>query len=204
MGRKDPRVDAYIAGSAGFARPILKHLRRVVHAGCPDVEETLKWSFPHFLYKGILCSMAAFKGHCAFGFWKEALLPGMRAVRAEAGDPAMGQFGRITAVSDLPGEKTLIRLVKGAAALNDRGIKKPVRTRPKKDRTLKVPDYFLSALRRNKKALMTFDGFSYSNKKDYVEWVTGARQEATRNSRLETAVAWMSKGRVRNWKYIRK
>ncbi len=78
MGKKDPRVDAYIAGSAGFARPILRHLRRVVHAGCPDAEETLKWGFPHFTYKGILCGMASFKGHCTFGFWKEALLTDMQ------------------------------------------------------------------------------------------------------------------------------
>lgn len=204
MGKKDPRVDAYITGSAGFARPILRHLRRVVHAGCPDVEETLKWGFPHFMYKGILCSMASFKGHCTFGFWKEALLTDMQAIRASAREPAMGQCGRITSISDLPDEKALIRLVKDAATLNDRGVKLPARGKPKKDRALKVPDYLMSALRTNKKALATFHGFSYSNKRDYVDWVTEAKQEATRENRLETAVAWMAEGKVRNWEYIRK
>jgi uncharacterized protein YdeI (YjbR/CyaY-like superfamily) len=203
MGKKDPRVDAFIKKSAGFARPILAHMRKVVHAGCPGVEETLKWGFPHFMHKGILCSMASFKGHCAFGFWKETLLADMKPIRDAAGDQAMGQFGRITALSDLPDEKTLIRLVSEAAALNDQGIKAPRRARPKTARTIRVPDYFMSALRRNRKALATFEGFNYSRKKDYVEWVTEARREETRNNRLETAVAWMAEGKERNWKYIR-
>ncbi|MGH2670154.1 MAG: YdeI/OmpD-associated family protein [bacterium] len=203
MGRKDPRVDAYIARAAGFARPILSHIRKVVHAGCPDVEETLKWSAPHFMYKGMLCGMASFKAHCAFGFWKEKLLADKIKAVARAGKPAMGQFGRLTAITDLPGEKTLIRIVREAAALNEQGVKAPARARPKGDRTLKVPDDFMSALRRNRKALTTFDGFSHSNKKDYVEWVTEAKQEETRKKRLETAVAWMAEGKVRNWKYIK-
>jgi len=204
MGRKDPRVDAFIKKSAGFARPILAHLRRVVHAGCPGVEETLKWGFPHFEYKGILCSMASFKEHCAFGFWKQSLLAEMRPIRDAVGDDAMGQFGRITSLSDLPDEKTLIRLVSEAAALNDRGVKIPRKPRPKTPPALRVPDYFMSALRGNRKALATFEGFNYSRRKDYVEWVTEARREETRASRLETAVAWMAAGKERNWKYARR
>ena len=204
MGKKDPRVDAYIKKSAGFARPILTHLRSVVHAGCPDVEETLKWGFPHFMHKGILCSMAAFKGHCAFGFWKESLLADMQPIRTAVGDQAMGQFGRITALIDLPDERTLTRLVSEAATLNDRGIKVPRRARPKKPPALRVPDWFMSALRRNRRALATFEGFNYSRKKDYVEWVTEARRDLTRTSRLETALAWMAEGKERHWKYARK
>src|SRR5882672_7607606 len=99
MGKRDPRVDTYIAQSADFAKPILTHLRKVVHAGCPDVEETLKWSFPHFMYKGILCSMAAFKAHCAFGFWKGKLLAEKHQALADTREFAMGEFGRITALS---------------------------------------------------------------------------------------------------------
>ena len=204
MGKKDPRVDGYIARSADFARPILTHIRKVVHAACPEVEETLKWSSPHFMYKGMLCGMASFKEHCAFGFWKEALLRDRLEGLAAAGGPAMGQFGRITAVSDLPDEKTLRRLIEAAAELNDRGIKSPAKTRPKGDHQLKVPGYFMAALRKNRKALAAFEGFSYSNKKDYVEWVTGAKGEETCRRRLDTSVAWMAEGKVHNWKYIRK
>lgn len=204
MAKMDARVDAYIKKSAGFARPILNHLRSVVHAGCPGVEETIKWGFPHFMHKGILCSMAAFRGHCVFGFWKGSLLADMKPIRTAVGDQAMGQFGRISALTDLPDERTLIRLVSEAATLNDQGIKVPRRARPKTPRTLKVPDYFMSALRRNRKALATFEGFNYSRKKDYVEWVTEARREETRTSRLEKAVAWMAQGKERNWQYLRK
>lgn len=121
MSKKDPRVDAYIAKSGDFARPILRQLRKTVHDGCPQVEETLKWGFPHFMYKGILCSMAAFKRHCTFGFWKGRLIVDSRKPGATAHEPAMGQFGRITAISDLPGEKTLLRFVRKAATLNEEG-----------------------------------------------------------------------------------
>jgi len=204
MGTRDPRVDTYISRSAPFARPILKHLRGVVHAACPEVEETLKWSSPAFMYKGMLCGMAAFKAHCVFGFWKHALLEERLEGLASPDQEAMGQFGRITAISDLPVEKALRRLVKAAAELNDQGVKKPVRVTPKGDRKVEVPDYFRNALRRNRKALATFEEFSYTNKKDYVEWVTEAKGEETRRRRLETAIAWMAEGKARNWKYMRK
>jgi uncharacterized protein YdeI (YjbR/CyaY-like superfamily) len=199
MGKKDPRIDAYISKSADFAKPILSHVRRLVHTACPDVKETIKWSFPHFMYKGMLCSMAAFKQHCTFGFWKERLILGKR----RDGKEAMGSFGKITSLSDLPSDKTLIGYIKKAADLNEAGVKVS-RPKRKKKKPLRMPTYFINALRKNKKALATFEGFSYSHKKDYVEWVTEAKTEETRNKRLETAIEWMSEGKARNWKYIRK
>lgn len=205
MGKKDPRVDDYIAGAAGFARPILSHLRKIVHAGCPDVEETIKWSAPHFDYKGMMCGMAAFKSHCTFGFWKESLVFGGKSPTGRPVEEAMGQFGRITAITDLPGERTMIGYVRKAAALNEKGIKVPSRSRPRKTaRELPVPDDFLKALRKNPAARKAFEGFSPSHRNEYVEWVTEARADETRQRRLETALAWMAEGKVRNWKYVRK
>lgn len=204
MGIKDPRVDEYIERSAPFARPILKHLRRLVHTGCPSVEETIKWGFPHFEHQGVLCSMAAFKQHCAFGFWKGKLLarPGRGGLVPD--DAAMGQFGRITERGDLPGDRALLALVKRAVALNEAGVQRPVRRRTTGDRELEVPAYFMAVLRKNTRALKTFKGFSYSNRKEYVEWVVEAKGEETRRRRLETAVEWMAEGKIRNWKYVRK
>ena len=204
MGKKDRRVDAYIAKSAAFARPILRHIREVVHSAHPGVEETLKWSHPTFTYKGMLCGMAAFKQHCTFGFWKHALLVGDGKGPFEAASEAMGQFGRLTAISDLPGDTMLRSLVKKAVALNEQGVKLPPRPRARGKQELEVPSYFMSALRRNPKALATFNGFSYSNKKDYVEWVVEAKTEETRARRMKTAVEWMSEGKIHNWKYARK
>jgi len=200
MGKKDPRVDAYIAGAAHFAKPVLKHLRKTVHAACPEAEETLKWGAPTFMYHGMLCGMAAFKEHATFGFWKHALLV---EDMPKPGQAAWGNFGRITSVSDLPSETTMRRLVKQAMALNEQGVKVP-RKAPPRDRTLSVPAYFMSAVRRNRKAHETFKGFSYSCRKEYVEWVGEAKTDATRSRRLETAVAWMAEGKSRNWKYERK
>jgi uncharacterized protein YdeI (YjbR/CyaY-like superfamily) len=199
MGRKDPRVDVYIKKSAAFARPVLKHLRKIVHAGCSEVEETIKWQFPHFDYKGMMCSMASFKEHCAFGFWKaELIFDGNKSKLNEA----MGHFGRITSINDLPAEKTLVGYVVKAAALNDAGVKSPPRARPKGKKKLVVPPDLTAALQRNAKARKTFDGFSYSNKKDYVEWISEAKRAETRGQRLKTTVEWMAEGKVRNWKYL--
>jgi uncharacterized protein YdeI (YjbR/CyaY-like superfamily) len=198
MGTRDPRIDAYIAKSPEFAKPILGHLREVVHEACPDVEETMKWSAPHFMYGGMLCSMASFKEHCAFGFWKGSLILDTGGESLEAA----GQFGRITKVSDLPPRKLIAGYVRKAMALNESGEK--VRPRPKHAKQdLAVPDYFMAALKRNKKALVTFESFSPSNKREYVEWITGAKSEETRRRRLEQAVEWMSEGKTRHWKYQR-
>ena len=198
MGTKDARVDAYIAKSAVFARPILKHLRKIVHTGCPDVEETIKWQFPHFDHKGVMCGMAAFKEHCAFGFWKEALVLNRdKAVEKTA----MGSFGCVTSLADLPSEKTLIGYVKKAAALNDAGIKAPGRTQPKKKEPLAVPNYFNAALKKNAKARKTFENFAPSKRREYLEWVTEAKREETRNERLATSIKWLAEGKSRHWKY---
>ena len=198
MGNKDPRVDAYIARSAEFARPVLAHLRRVVHEGCPGARETIKWGFPHFMYEGMLCSMAAFKQHCAFGFWRRA----KEVIKGRSDDQrAMGQFGRITRVADLPSKAELTRLVKRAAELNELGVKSPRAPKAKKREALVVPDEFAVALRKNHKAGASFDGFSYSHRKEYVQWITEARRPETRARRIATAVEWLAQGRSRNWKY---
>lgn len=198
MATKDPRIDAYITKSADFAKPILKHLRKVVHAGCPDVVETLKWSMPHFDYKGVMCGMAAFKEHCAFGFWKESLV----FDRDKAAEKtAMGSFGCIKTLTDLPSEKTLIGYVKKAAALNEAGIKAPGRTQPKKKEPIAVPEYFSAALKKNAKARKTFEDFAPSKRREYLEWVTGAKREETRHERLATSIKWMGEGKTRHWKY---
>ncbi len=199
MGKLDSRVDAYIAKSADFAKPILQHLRKIVHSACPDVEETLKWNHPSFMYKGILCYMAAFKQHSAFGFWKGSLIFGRDSKSAEA---AMGQFGRMTRVSDLPSDKILRGYIKAAMKLHDEGVKTPVRARKKSKAALIVPGYFISALKKNRRAASTFESFSPSNKREYVEWITQAKGEETRKRRLGQAIEWMAEGKSRNWKYM--
>jgi uncharacterized protein YdeI (YjbR/CyaY-like superfamily) len=198
MATTDPRVDAYIQNSAPFARPILQHIRTSVHAGCPDVEETIKWSFPHFVYKGMLCSMASFKAHCSFGFWKGSLL------EVPPNGTAMSQFGRITSLDDLPGSKELTRLVRQAAALNDDGVKiaRPKRTAPKP--AAKAPPDLQKALKANAAASATFKDLSPSHKREYIEWITEAKTAPTRKKRLMTTIEWLAKGKSRNWKYERK
>ena len=198
MASKDPRIDAYISKSADFAKPILKHLRKVVHTGCPQVEETMKWSMPHFDYKGILCGMAAFKEHCGFGFWKSELILDHAAQAEKSG---MGSFGCIKSLKDLPDEKTLIGHVKKAAALNEAGIKVPGRTQPKKRAPIPVPPYFAAALKKDPQARKTFEAFPPSHRREYLEWVTEAKREDTRNERLAKTINWLAEGKSRHWKY---
>jgi uncharacterized protein YdeI (YjbR/CyaY-like superfamily) len=199
MGKKDARVDAYIKKSADFAKPILNLLRKAVHEACPEVQETIKWGFPAFEYKGPLCGMAGFKAHCTFMLWKHSII----IDKAAAAGEAMGHFGRITSIKDLPNSRTLSGYIKKAVKLNDDGIKLPARkSKPKSP--IKVPEILAAALRKNKRANATFDGFSYSHKKEYVEWLTEAKSEETRERRLATAIEWMEEGKSRHWKYMKK
>jgi uncharacterized protein YdeI (YjbR/CyaY-like superfamily) len=201
MGTRDQRIDSYIEKSADFARPILTHLREVVHGACPEVEETVKWGMPHFQYKGMLCAMASFKAHCTFGFWKGRLIVDRGGENAEA---AMGQFGRITSVAELPPKRVLAGFVKEAMRLNDERVSAPRRAPSKTKRpAAAVPDDLAAALRRNRKAAATFDAFSASHRREYIEWITEAKREETRERRVATAVEWLAEGKARNWKYER-
>jgi uncharacterized protein YdeI (YjbR/CyaY-like superfamily) len=199
MATRDPRIDAYIAKSADFARPILEHLRATVHAACPDAEETLKWSSPHFMYRDrLLCGMAAFKQHVAFGFWLGKLV-----ATTGKDDEAMGQFGCITQLADLPPKKTLTSLVKKAMALNDAGAKSPSRSKAAKPRPpAAVPEDLAAALVKNRKARATFEAFSNTNRREYIEWITEAKRAPTRSQRLAQTIEWLAEGKPRNWKYM--
>jgi len=199
MPKTDPRVDAYIDKAREFAKPVLNHIRELVHQACPDVEETMKWSFPHFDYKGqMMCSMASFKEHCAFGFWKQSLLEDAAFPSEKS---AMGSFGRITSLKDLPNGKTMKKLIHDAMKLNDEG-KKVQRAPVSKDKKeVVVPDVLQKALSKSKAAAATFSNFPYSKKKDYVDWINDAKTDATRDKRLATTIEWLAEGKARNWKY---
>ena len=206
MGTKDKRIDAYIASSQPFAQPILKHLRKLVHRGCPEAVETIKWGFASFDYKGPFCSMASFKQHAVFGFWKSKLLKdpkGYLGERFNQGGDAMGNLGRLTGLKDLPPDAVILGFIKQSKKLNDDGVKLPSKQKKVK-KELVIPNFFLIAVKRNSKAHSTFESFSYSNKKEYVEWVTEAKTNETRELRLTTAIEWMSEWKVRNWKYLQK
>jgi hypothetical protein len=181
----DPRIDAYIARAAPFAQPILAHLRDQVHAGCPAVEETLKWRMPFFSYKGKpLCGMAAFKAHCTFGFWNDEIV----------------QLGRITALNDLPAPRALRGYVRAAARLVDEGV---TRARPAKRQKppLRMPADMKQALAGNAQATATFEQLPPSHKREYLEWILEAKTTPTRARRLATTVRWLVEGKHRNWKY---
>ncbi|GAB3383408.1 YdeI/OmpD-associated family protein [Lysobacter fragariae] len=196
-GKRDPRIDAYIAKAAEFARPILSHLRDVVHAACPDCEETVKWSAPSFTYRGkILCGMAAFKQHASFGLWQGSVV-------VEGSDDGMGQFGRLTRVSDLPSKRELVGYLKQAMKLIEEGAPRtPAKPRsPKPD--AEVPDELAAALalKKHARARATFEAFPLSCKREYVEWIVEAKREETRAKRLAQTLEWLAEGKRRNWKY---
>ena len=197
MPAGDPRLDAYIDKAQPFAKPILRHVRKLVHQAVPGVQETMKWSFPHFEYHGLLCSMAAFKAHCAIGFWNASVLDAVDRQRS-----AMGQFGRITSKKDLPSDRAFLAMVRKAAALNEAGVK-PKRALRAPRPPVDVPDYLAAALKKNEKAHTAFDAFPPSHRREYIEWISEAKTDATRNRRLETAIAWIAEGKGRNWKYER-
>ena len=194
MPNKDPRVDAYIAKSADFAKPILKNIRAAVHKGAPGVTETIKWGVPAYVDdRGILCMTAAFKRHCGWVFWT-----GRKPASVDA-----KAWQRITTVDQLPGARQLVALVKEAAANKTAGAKKAASRRPAA-RPVKVPAYFMSALKKNRKALTAFEAFPPSHKREYIEWIDSAKTDDTRQRRLAQALEWIASGKSRNWKYERR
>ena len=193
----DPRIDAYIARQADFARPILEHLRAAVHSACPEAEETIKWGMPHFLYKKqMLAGMAAFKAHATFGFWRAKEVLGETGAEREA----MGQFGRLASTADLPPGPVLHALICKAMALTDSGAR-PARPKAAPKPAPETPADLDSALASNPAARATFDGFPPSCRREYVEWVVEAKRPETRSKRIAQAVEWMAEGKRRNWKY---
>lgn len=206
MGKKDKRIDVIIEKAQPFAKPILKHLRKLVHEGCPEVEENVKWGMPFYDYKGPFCSMASFKQHAVFGFWKYTLLKDPKGYLGEIaakGGESMGNFGKITSLKDLPPDKVILDFIKQAKKLNDEGIKLPAKEK-KAAKVLKEPAELISALRTNKKAADTFKSFSQSHKNEYIEWITEAKTEATREKRLQQTIELLAEGKSRNWKYEKK
>lgn len=198
MGRRDPRIDAYIAKAAPFAQPILQRIRDVVHEACPEVEETMKWSMPTFVYAGgILAGMAAFKQHASFGYWKHALVMGEDAQR-----DGMGSYGKMATLKDVPSKRRLVADIRRAMQLNAAGVKTPG---PRKAAAPKpppeTPPDLLAALAKNRKARTTFEALAPSHRREYVEWITEARRDETRARRLAQTVEWLAEGKRRNWKY---
>lgn len=198
MGKRDPRVDAYIEKAAPFAQPILREVRERVHAACPEVEEAIKWSSPAFVYAGgILAGMAAFKQHASFGYWKHAQVMG-EGVELDG----MGSYGKMASLRDLPPKRRMLADIKRAMKLNQEGGKAPG---PRKSQSPKpppeAPGDLLAALAKNRRAKATFEAFPPSAKRDYVDWIVEAKREDTRRKRLEQAVEWMAEGKRRHWKY---
>lgn len=195
MATRDERVDAFIAKAQPFAKPILTHIRRAVHAGCPACVETIKWGMPHFEYHGkTLCGMAAFTQHAALIMWNSKLV---------AGDDLGRRFRRVTSVSELPSKRTLAGYVKKAMALHDAGAI-PKRPKPAPRTPPRTPPDLAAALKKSAKAQAAFAAFPPSHKREYVEWITSAKGADTRARRVATAAGWIAEGKPRNWKYMKR
>jgi uncharacterized protein YdeI (YjbR/CyaY-like superfamily) len=203
MEKYSSKIDAYIEKSQDFAKPILHYIRETVHEFCPDAEETMKWSFPHFIYKGKnLCAMASFKQHCTFGFWLEKEMKTMQEITQNIEKNSMFSLGKIEQVADLPSKPQLKKAIKEAMELTDMGV--TMKKAPPSKIEMEIPDYFQRALGAHPKAKEIFEKASPSFRKEYIAWVTEAKTEATRDKRLEQSLEWIAEGKGRNWKYQKK
>lgn len=200
MGERSPEVDAYIARQAEFARPILAHLRELFHRACPEIRETIKWGMPYFELEGLVGGIAGFKRHASLGFWKGALMRDPERLFDGVGSTQMSAL-KLRSPDDLPGDEVLIHYIQEAVELNRRGVKLP---RPKGRPTTEVavPALLAQALEDNPAARSAFEGFSPSQRREYTDWIGGAKQPATRQRRLEQALEWMAQGKPRNWRYM--
>ena len=200
MATKDPRVDSYIADAAGFARPILKHFRKLIHQGCPEAVETIKWGCPFFDYHGLLCGFAAFKTHCSLFFWRDIDVSRWLPKTNTAGS-GMGQFGRIASLADLPADSLMLACVRAAVEQRDAPGSRVKRAR-KPGKELPVPADLKKALAANAKAAATFRNFAPSHRRAYLDWLAEAKRPATREQRLQTTIQWLAEGKRQNWKYL--
>ena len=199
MATKDARVDSYIAESPEFARPVLKHLRKLIHEGCPEAVETIKWGSPFFDYQGLLCGFAAFKAHCSLFFWRDIDVSRWLPKTNTAG-AGMGQFGKLTSLADLPKDSVILACVRSAVEQRDSPASKPKRVRqPAKE--LPVPPDLKKALATNAKAAAAFKNFAPSHRREYIAWISDAKRPETRERRLQTSIEWLSEGKSQNWKY---
>lgn len=206
MGTNDPRVDAYIAKQAAFAQPILRELRSIAHEADPGITEDIKWGAPAFMHKGIVFIMAGFKAHVGVNFWKGALIVPSQS-RRSTDDKAMDQIRKMASMAELPPKKTIIGYIKSAIRLNEGGVPTPTpgKNSPVKKRApLRTPPSLSAALKRNAKAKTTYESFSPSHKREYIEWIGEAKTTETRDRRIEQALGWMAEGKARNWKYMKK
>lgn len=189
----EARVDAYIAAQADFARPILTHVRALVHATCPNVTEAIKWGFPHFVYRTKnLASIAAFKGHAAVNLWySDEEKPGA----------GMGHLGKLTSLADLPTDDKLRALLSKAATMIEAGAKPAHMTDRQPRDPLPIPQALTAAIAASPAAAAMWSAFPPGKIRDYCEWIGEAKTDATRDRRITQAVAWIAQGKGRNWKY---
>jgi uncharacterized protein YdeI (YjbR/CyaY-like superfamily) len=205
MPENDPKIDAHIAKAQPFAKPILIHIRELVRKTCPDIEEKMKWNFPHFDYqREMMCRVATFKQHAIMGFWKAALMKDKRLTENAQSEVSMGHMGRLTGLKDLPSDTVMIGYIKEAMKLNDEGVKLPPRAKPIEHKELAIPNYFKVALKKVKKAQAAFEAFPPSHRKEYIIWLQEAKTEETRENRLAQAIEWIAESKSRNWKYMKK
>jgi uncharacterized protein YdeI (YjbR/CyaY-like superfamily) len=203
MATFNKQVDGYIAKSADFAKPILEHLRKIIHDTCPEVEEVMKWGIPHFDYKGdMMCILAAYKNHCSFSLYKAELMSDPKIKESVKAGQKMGYMDKIKTLSDLPAKKTLVAYIKEAMALNEKGIKKEKPVKEKSPET-EVPDYFLAKLSKNPAAKKVFESKSASFRKEYSKWIIDAKTEETRDKRIEQSLEWIAEGKGRFWQYAK-
>jgi uncharacterized protein YdeI (YjbR/CyaY-like superfamily) len=206
-GRFNPQFDEYQEAASDFAKPIMAHLRKLVHKQCPEVVEEIKWGIPHFDYKGeMLCIFAAYKNHCSFSFWKESLMSDAR-LKANSDLKAAKRFmGKLTLLSDLPSDRELIAFIQEAMALNDKGVKLAPRqdAKPAKAAEIVIPDAFAEQLSRHGRANEVFQSKSPSFRKEYVVWIADAKTDQTRQKRIDESLEWIAQGKGRFWKYEKK
>lgn len=196
--------DSYIANAAPFARPLLKYFRSCVHEACPEVEESFKWSMPHFNYKdNILCHMAAFKNHTSYSFWLAGKMKDSDGVFVTTVKSGMGHFGKVTSLDQIPDKQILIKYIKEAMALIDAGEKLETAGKKKPEKHYVVPEIMIEALEQNTRAMANYMAMSISKKNDYIEWVVEAKTETTQKRRLQQMIEWLEEGKPRNWKYLK-
>ena len=145
----------------------------------------------------MICWLAYFKNHVGINFFKGSLIEDLHGLYDEAcmdkGNRQI-KFRRQDDVDEVKLKHYLYEAIK----LNKEGTN----VQAKKIST-DIPENLAQALAKNINAKNFFDSLAQGYKRDYIVWITTAKQEKTRLKRLNTTIEWLSEGKKKNWKYER-
>lgn len=176
---KNPKVDAYLRSESRW-RKESEELRRI-SLGC-GLDEEVKWGKPCYTFKGAnVVLIQGFKEYCALMFFKGVLLKDPKGLLSRIGQYMQGpRQARFTGAEQIRRAATdLKRFIRAAVRLEETGAKVVL----KRDLVV-VPAELEKVFKDSAPLKKAFLGLTPGRQRAYLYYFSGAKQSATRESRI--------------------